>query len=100
MPARQGRPDDAVTVDIHATRRESLNGRLGVVERWLVYFRQRGFRRIRPRIQPDNSTGEAQHRSPDRTVRSRGDGVEAAAETLVLGGIDRLVGFHIRVPLA
>src|SRR5207249_4898669 len=71
-----------------------------IIERRLVYLRQRSLRRVLPRVQPDDGAREAQHRSPDRTVRSRGDGVEGAAETLVLGGIERLVGLHIGIPLA
>ena len=97
VPARQRRPDDAVAVDVHATRREAMDGRSRIVDRRLVHFRQRRLRRVRTRVQPDDRAGEAERRSPDRTIGRRRDGIEAAAEALVLRGIDRLIGLHVGV---
>src|SRR5207247_9891783 len=94
MSARQRRPDDAAAIDIHAAWSVSREGRL-------EHFRQRRRRRIRSRIEPNDVTGKAQDRAPYGPVgRVHGDSVEGRRDPLILGGIDRLVGLHIVVPLA
>src|SRR5437667_1959870 len=57
MSARQRRPDDAAPIDVHAARPVSRQWRL-------EHFRQRGRRRIRSRIEPNDVTRETQHGAP------------------------------------
>src|SRR5438093_321391 len=70
------------------------------VERELIELSERGLGRVRAGHEPDDGAREPQHGSPDGAVRRRGDGIQAAADPLVLGGIDRLVGLDVGVPLA
>ena len=59
--ARQRGPDDAVPIDVDSPRGKSVDGRLRVVERGLVDFRQRGLRRVRAQNGPnDGAWGAAQ----------------------------------------
>ena len=66
VAARERRPDDAVAIDVHAARREARVRR--IVERRLVDFGERGLRRIRPGIEPDDGAGKPEHRCP-RSIR-------------------------------
>ena len=89
MPAGERGPRDALTVDVATARRVTR-------QRDLVDFRERRFRRVRAGIDPHDRAGEAGHGAPDRAIHRRGrNRVEADADALVLGRVDRLVGLHI-----
>ena len=101
MTARQRQPDDSVAIDVHAARPVSIHGRLGLVPRHLVDFRQSGGRWVLAGIQPNDRAGKAQHRAPDRTIdRTHADAVEARHDPLVFGRIDWSVWLHVLVALA
>src|SRR5947208_2807896 len=101
MTARQWQPDDSVAIDVHAARPVSIHGRLGLVPRHLVDFRQSGSRWVLAGIQPNDRAGKAQHRAPDRTIdRTHADAVEARHDPLVFGRIDWSVWLHVVVALA
>src|SRR5215831_10930822 len=89
MSARQRHIGDAIAVDVEAARPEAR-------ERRLVDFRQQGLR-----IKPQNIAGISEHGAPDGAVgRVYADPIDAGVNTLVLGGIDGLVGLHVFVNLA
>src|SRR5262249_25099602 len=98
MAAGERRPNDSVTGNVESARREPLNGRLRIVPRQFVNFRDRGLRRIRTRNDPDDGPGEAEDASPNRTVRRiHGYAVEGSGDPLILGWIDGLIWFDISV---
>src|SRR5438477_443365 len=98
---RWDRPDDAVGVNVEASRREALDAGLRVVPRQLVPFRQSGSGRVRARVQPDDGAGEAEHRAPDGAVGgTHGNAIKGGRYAFVLRRIDRLIGLHIIVALA
>src|SRR3989441_9712730 len=55
--ASQRGPDDAVPIDVDPPRGKSVDGRLRVIERGLVIFRQRGLRRGRGPNGPNDGPG-------------------------------------------
>src|SRR5579864_8670676 len=91
MAAAERHPDHALAVDIAAARTEA--GHWDVID-----LGERRRRRVGPERNAYYTARAAQDadRSPDRTVsRTWHDGVEPAANALVLGRIDRLVGLDI-----
>src|SRR5262245_25355982 len=88
----QRRPHDAVSIDIHATRRISsqLNWRF-------VVFRDCRFGRIGPRNEADDSAWEPQQRTPNRAIGRRRYRIKCPANALVLRRIQRLVWLNIRI---
>ena len=94
MAACERHPHHALAVDIAAARAEARH-------RYVVDFRQRGFRRVGAGSEPHDRAGAGAQRPPDRSVdRVRHDRVEHLGDALVLGRIQRLVGLDILVALA
>ena len=94
MSARQRRPEHAVAIDVPPARPVAR-------ERRLVDFRQSRLGRIRSWIDADDVAGESQRRPPHRAIdRIHGDRVEVHHDPLVLGGIERLIGLDVLIPLA
>src|SRR5688572_17062044 len=100
MPTRERRPDDAVAVDVHSARGETLNTSLRVVPRQLVQLRERGRGWPAARSQSNDRAGETQRRSPHRSVRRRRHGVKPRRDPLVLRGIEWRVGLDVVVASA
>ena len=97
MSAREHRPDDALAVDVHAARRETLHRRLRVVPRHLVVLGQRSLGRVRSRGETNQRARHSQDRSPDRAVRRRRVAVVRHIDSFVLGFIRRLIRFRVGV---
>src|SRR5206468_4138720 len=94
VSARQRHPRTSLAIDVEPAH--SVSGR-----RDLVDLGERGLRWIGSELHANHPTRVADVRSPDGAVgRAVGDPVEAEPDALVLGGIVRLVGFGVRVPLA
>src|SRR5262245_15076511 len=94
MSACQRCPEDTVAVDVPPARPLPW-------EWWLEHFRQRSRRWIRARVEPSDVPGEALHCAPNGPVDgAHSDSIISRCHALVLGGIDRLVGLDILVPLA
>src|SRR4051812_38635215 len=105
MAARERGPYDALSIYIKSPGREALHRRFRVVPRRLIKLRECRCGRIRPRVDPNDGTwkseiaGETYDGSPDGTVRWAGDhSVKCFLDPLVLGGIERLIGFYIVIP--
>ena len=89
VTAGERRPVDAVAIDVAAARREPFDRR-AVAQRQLVHLGERGFRRIRSRIQADDRARKPELRAPHRSVGRRRHRIEGSAVPLVLRRIDRL----------
>src|SRR5262249_39978865 len=94
VSARQGDPCSPLSIDVEPAH--SISRRRDFVD-----FGERGLGWIRSELHANDPTRVTDVRSPDRAIeRTVGDAVEPEPDALVLGGIIRLVGFGVRVPLA
>ncbi len=101
MSAGEHGPDHAVAINIHSARREALYGGLRIVPWHFVYFRERGFCRIRSRIQPHDSARETESRAPDGAVGGAWSHcIETNLDAFIFRRIDGLIRLHVIIALA
>src|SRR5262249_1276257 len=94
VSARQRDPGSPLSIDVEPPH--SISRR-----RNLVDFGERGLGGIRSELHANDPARVTDVRSPDGAIeRAVGDAVEPQPDALVLGGIVRLVGLGVRVPLA